>query len=80
MILIGLALFAFGAWLATLPGNRIFAIGFFFTAAGNILFGVTNGFTNMTPLGHKLFRLALAAYAVGIPFIAYFLFREMTSK
>lgn len=78
MIVIGLGLICFAAYLATLPGARLTAIGFFATGVGNILFGLTNGFTDMTPAGSKLFRLALVAYAVGLPLIGYFLFRELT--
>ena len=77
MILIGLALMVVGVWLALNPWSRIFAVGFFCTGIGNILFGATNGFTDMTPIGQKLYRLALASYAVGVPLIGYFLYREM---
>jgi len=78
MILVGLALAVFGVFLAMNSWSRFFAVGFFFTAFGNILFGMTNGFTDMTPIGRKLFRFALVAYIVGIPIIVYFLYREMS--
>ena len=77
MIFVGLALIAFGVWLALSPAGRFHAIGFLLTGIGNILFGATNGFTDMTPIGQKLYRLALLAYAGGIPLIGYFLYREM---
>ena len=77
MIFIGLALLALGGWLALRPESRFFAVGFLFTAVGNILFGVTNGFTDMTHLGRKLFRFSLAAYVIGVPIIIYFLYRQM---
>jgi len=79
MILIGLSLLAFGVWLTTNPRTRIYCAGFFFTGVGNILFGMTNGFTDMTPLGRKLYRIALITYIIGIPIIIYFLYREMSS-
>jgi len=77
MIIIGLALIAGAVFCALQPYTRVFAAGFFFTGIGNILFGFTNGFTDMTPTGRKLFRLALGAYAIGIPLIGYFLYRAM---
>lgn len=77
MIFVGLAMIAFGFLIAFNWANRFHAVGFWLTGIGNILFGATNGFTDMTPLGHKLYRLALLAYAGGIPLIGYFLYREM---
>lgn len=67
---------AFGIWLA-LDWARFHAGGFLLTGIGNILFGATNGFTNMTPIGQKLYRLALVAYCGGIPLVAYFLYDEL---
>ena len=80
MIFIGLTLMAFSVYLALYSWSRFFAVGFFFTGVGNILFGATNGFTDMSPMGQKLYRLALLAYIIGVPVIAYFLYREMTSR
>jgi hypothetical protein len=77
MILIGFALMAFGGWLAIRQGSRIHGVGFFATGIGNILFGITNGFTNMTPTGRLIYRLALVAYLVGLPLIAYYLLTEL---
>ena len=77
MIFVGLALIAFGVFLVFSPSSRFHSVGFMLTGVGNILFGATNGFTDMTPLGQKLYRLALLAYAGGIPLIGYFLYREM---
>lgn len=78
MMFIGLALIVFAVYLVMNPWARFFASGFFFTGIGNILFGLTNGFTDMTPLGQKLYRLALLAYIIGIPIIGYFLYRQMS--
>ncbi len=78
MIFVGLALIAFSVYLALTPWTRFHSVGFFLTGIGNILFGATNGFTDMTPIGQKLYRLALLAYAGGIPLIGYFLYREIS--
>jgi hypothetical protein len=80
MILIGLALIIFGVWLGMSSWSRLYAVGFFFTGVGNILFGATNGFTDMTPTGRNLFRIALVAYLIGVPLVAYFLYGEMSLK
>lgn len=77
MVLIGLGLMAFGVWLALRQGSRIDGTGFFFTGIGNILFGITNGFTNMSSTGRLLYRLALVAYLIGIPLIARYLYGEV---
>ena len=79
MILIGLSLIVFGVWLITKPSSRMYAAGFLFTGFGNILFGMTNGFTDMTPIGRKLYRIALITYIIGIPVIIYFLYLQMSS-
>ena len=77
MILIGFALIGFGVWLGTQASGRFYAVGFLFTGIGNILFGMTNGFVDMTPIGRLLYRLALVAYIIGIPLIAYFLYGQL---
>lgn len=77
MIFIGLALIAFGVFVALTPGNRGHSIGFAFTGIGNILFGLTNGFTDLSPVGLKLYRLALAAYIFGIPIVIHYLYKQM---
>lgn len=67
----------FGVWLGMSPYSRLYAVGFFFTGIGNVIFGMTNGFVDMTPIGRLLFRIALVAYIIGIPLIAYFLYGEL---
>lgn len=77
MILIGVAMIAGGVFVALLPGSRMHSVGFIFTGIGNILFGLTNGFTDLSPVGLKLYRLALAAYIFGVPVIIHFLYKQM---
>jgi hypothetical protein len=77
MILIGLALIFLGVFFALSPAFRFHSVGFIFAGIGNVLFGFTNGFSDMSPLGLKLYRLALAAYILGIPVIIHFLYRQM---
>ncbi len=77
MIIIGLGLIVFGGWFSTYVGFRLFGAGFFFTGIGNVLFGMTNGFTDMTSPGRLLYRLALVAYLAGVPIIGYYLLTEL---
>jgi hypothetical protein len=77
MILIGLALIVIGVFIVLSPSGRMHSVGFLFTGIGNILFGMTNGFTNMSPTGLKLYRIALATYVIGVPIIAHFLYKQM---
>ena len=77
MILIGLVLIGLGVMVVLSPASRIHSVGFVFTGIGNILFGITNGFTDMSPIGLKLYRLALGAYVIGVPVIAHFLYKQM---
>lgn len=77
MILIGLLMIALGGFLLFSSVARFHSVGFVFTGIGNILFGLTNGFTNMSSTGLKLYRLALTAYLLGIPIIGHFLYKQM---
>jgi len=77
MVLIGLALICIGVLVVLMPASRIHSVGFIFAGIGNILFGLTNGFTDMSPVGLKLYRFALAAYVIGVPVIIHFLYKQM---
>jgi hypothetical protein len=77
MIFIGLVLIGLGVLIALIPAHRFHSVGFLFCGIGNILFGLTNGFTDMSPAGLKLYRFALAAYIIGIPVIVHYLYKQM---
>jgi hypothetical protein len=77
MILIGLLMIALGGFFLFNAATRFHSVGFVFTGIGNILFGMTNGFTNMSSTGLKLYRLAMTAYIFGIPIIGHFLYKQM---
>lgn len=74
MIFVGFVLIALGVLLTFSPAFRLYCVGFFFTGFGSLLFGITNGFTNLTPFGQTLYRLGLTAFIIGIPSIGYFLY------
>lgn len=77
MIIVGSAMIVFAIFLVFTPYTRVFAVGLLLTGFGNVLFGLTNGFTDMTPVGRLLYRIALVAYLLGVPIIGYFFYREM---
>ena len=68
-----------GIWLGIHSFTRVLGVGLFFTGIGNILFGLTNGFVDMSATGRLLFRIAVFAYLLGIPLLAYVLFGLLTS-
>ena len=56
------------------PFYKHIPIGLVLVAVGNVLFGLTDGFSDSTPRGRLLFRIGATSYIVGIPIIAYFLY------
>ena len=79
MILIGVGMIFVGIWLGLKSFTRELGAGLFFTGIGNLLFGLTNGFIDMTSTGRLLFRIAVFAYLLGVPLLAYVLFVMITS-
>jgi hypothetical protein len=71
VILIGIGSVIVGGVLGLLPAYRILGVGLFAMGIGTILFGATNGFSDPSPTGRLLFRIALIAYFIGTPIVAY---------
>jgi len=67
----GLALMAWGGWTIYRTRQYLFGGGMFLIGFGNILFGITNGFTDQTPRGRFFFKVALFAYGFGLATVAY---------
>lgn len=70
MILIGVGCL----YAAYNSSDRVFSFGLFGIGVGNILLGVTHGFSDRTLRGRTLFRIGALAYAFGIPVLAYWMF------
>ena len=75
-ILLGLGFFFGGAYLTykwRYTGIRLLPmpIGILFVGIAMTLCGVTNGFTDHTPLGRKFKKIGAFLFIVGIPLIGY---------
>lgn len=75
ILAIGLCLVGFGIWYIIRPGGRITGVGLFFTGIGNLLLGITDGFVDMSPLGRIFYRVAILAYIIGLPVLAFAVYR-----
>lgn len=75
-ILIGVGLFLlyYGVTLVLVPYERLHGAGFLLSGAASVVFGWTNGFTDMSPLGRWLAKLAVIAYIIGLPIVAFYLY------
>jgi uncharacterized membrane protein len=74
IMIFGLALMIFGVWTAVALRGRVQGVGMVFTGLGIAILGFTNGFTDFTPLGRFLYRIAIAAFLVGVPISLYYLY------
>lgn len=75
MMVIGLGFAASGIWFIISPGSRIAGVGLVLTGIGNVLFGLTDGFADMSPNGRIFYRIAILAYCAGLPILAYSIFK-----
>ncbi|MEZ5344462.1 MAG: hypothetical protein R2681_02805 [Pyrinomonadaceae bacterium] len=69
--LIGLLLIAKGAWSTYRFRDYVFGSGLFLLGAGIIIFGLTNGFSDPTPRGRMLFKIAVPSLLLGAVITAY---------
>lgn len=77
IILIGTACIVGGVAMSIRPGGAKFGAGLFLTGVGNLLLGMTNGFSNPTPTGRILFRIGATAYIIGVPILVYGIYTTM---
>jgi hypothetical protein len=75
-IALGLGFFFFGAYLTykwRFTGFRLIpmAMGIIFIGVGMTLCGMTNGFTDHTPLGRKFKKIGAFLLIVGFPLVGY---------
>jgi hypothetical protein len=73
---LGLGLLAYGGymgWEVRRFITRAFPLpfGLIFTGLAMILTGLTNGFTDYTPLGRKFTKLGILLFLVGLPLLLY---------
>ena len=77
LALFGLSVGAVGLWMIVTPGDRQFGVGFLASGLGIALLGVTNGFTDMSPLGRNLYRIGVISFVIGLPIVGYYFFRVL---
>lgn len=66
---IGLVLIVGGAYHAVFFFDRVFSVGLLSLGVGMLFLGLTEGFTDPTPRGKFLYRVAVVAFLIGIPIV-----------
>ncbi len=77
LIIIGLLLVAYGGWSLYRYRDYTWAAGMICLGVGNALFGVTNGFSDMTPKGRVFMKTGVTLLLFGIIIAGYVLSRRM---
>ncbi len=70
MVLIGGAFIVFSMYHGLFFRDRLATIGLFATGIGCTFLGLTDGFTDPTPRGKVLYKIAVVAFVVGLPILA----------
>jgi hypothetical protein len=71
ILVFGVAMSVIGIYMARVSWTRTTGIGLFLIGFGLGALGITNGFSDQSPLGRLLFKLGLIAFCVGVPLGAY---------
>jgi len=66
---LGLVLIVGGAFHGLFYRDRLFSAGLISMGVGMLFLGLTEGFTDPTPRGKFLYRVAVVAFLVGIPIV-----------
>lgn len=74
IILFGVILIFLGVWSGLSFGGRGQGVGLFFIGLGTAILGFTNGFTDFSPQGRFLYRVAIISFLIGMPVSLYYLF------
>jgi len=77
VLVVGIGFLLGGLYCWFTLNNRLLAVGMVMTGIGWVLMGLTDGFTDPTPRGKLFFRLAIVAFMVGVPLVAYHAYRMM---
>jgi hypothetical protein len=71
ILILGVIFLLGGVYFVLLPWYRLLGLSMLATAVGCICCGLTDGFTNVTPLGTKLRKIGVVAFIVGVPVLVY---------
>ncbi len=77
LIVIGFLLLAYGGWYFYRFRDYTWAAGMISLGIGNGLFGVTNGFTDLSPKGRIFIKVGVTALIVGVLVTGYVLSRRI---
>lgn len=75
IILAGVVMILIGGWYGYRYRNYFLGGGLFFLGVGNLICGLTNGFTMFSPRAALYLRGGVLAYVAGILLTAYYFFR-----
>ncbi|NNE66311.1 MAG: hypothetical protein HKN33_07070 [Pyrinomonadaceae bacterium] len=71
-IFLGILLGIWGIISLFMPFQRFFGLGIGTLGAATILLGLTNGFSNPTPLGRIMFKIAVLLFPLGALMLVYY--------
>ncbi len=76
-LFLGVLLTIYGGYVVYRFRIYPFGAGLIFTGLGGILCGVTNGFTDYTPLGRLFWKIGIIALLLGLPVVIYYIYRSI---
>jgi len=71
VMLVGLGLLGWGAWLGLAAYTRLFGIGLGLVGLATMALGMTGGFMDTSPATSMISKLGTLAYALGLPIVIY---------
>ncbi len=77
LITIGLLLIAYGGWSLYKFRDYTWAAGLISLGIGNGLFGITNGFSDLTPKGRIFMKIGITTLIIGVLIVGYVLSKGM---
>ena len=68
---LGLVLIITGVFAVLKPWTRVFGVSLLLDGVGSASLGLTNGFSDPSPLGVTLYRIGILSFGVGVPGLVY---------
>jgi hypothetical protein len=75
-MLIGFGCIFYGVMNALQSYTRVYGVGLLLLGVGSTLLGITDGFSDPTPKGRLLFRIAVIAFLIGTPIVVSDLYND----
>lgn len=77
LIIIGLLLITYGGWSLYKFRDYTWATGLISLGVGNGLFGLSNGFADLTPRGRIFMKIGITMLIIGVLIVGYVLSKGM---